>query len=180
MFNFHYVITHVYIQYLRVESDKPFKIPRNSNKYGISEILFVQYKLNEKNTLYALVMFCYLAYGVRTSLNTIFFVKVLSAIGVFLSLSFLFDTFLFFPSAFFLAFFFSIFLASSSCASASGGRARILILILDVALDIATYNWPWENMGAGRYTPTFGVVWPYDLLTIMAKLSLIGNCFLLN
>ena len=84
-------------------------------------------------------MFRYLAYGVRTSLNTIFFMKVPSTIGVFLSISFLFDVFLFFPLAFFLAFFFSIFLASS-CASASGGRARILIFVLDVALDIATYN----------------------------------------
>ena len=58
MFNFHYAITQVYIQHLRVESDKPFKILRNSNKYGISEILFVQYKLNGKNALYALVIFC--------------------------------------------------------------------------------------------------------------------------
>ena len=94
MFNFHYAITQVYIQLLHVESDKLFKIPRNSNKYGISEILFVQYKLNGKNALYALVMFCYLAYDVRTSLNIIFFVKVPSAIGVFLSLSFIFDIFL--------------------------------------------------------------------------------------
>jgi hypothetical protein len=34
----------------------------------------------------------------------------------------------------------TIFLASSSYASTSNGRARILILVLDVALDIATYN----------------------------------------
>jgi hypothetical protein len=60
------------------------------------------------------------------------------------------------------------------------GTARILILVLDVALNIATYNWPWKNTGAGRYTTTFGIIWPYDLLTVMAKLSLIGNCFLLN
>ena len=85
-------------------------------------------------------MFCYFAYGVRTSLNTIFFMKVPSTIRVFLSLSFLFDAFLFFPSSFFLAFFFSIFLASSSYASASGERARILIFIPNVALDIAMYN----------------------------------------
>ena len=63
-----------------------------------------------KNALYALVMFYYLAYFVRTSLNTIFLVKVSSAIGVFLSLSFLFDAFLFFSSAFLLAFFFSLYL----------------------------------------------------------------------
>jgi hypothetical protein len=56
----------------------------------------MHYKLNENNALYALVMFCYLAYGVRTSLNTIFFIKVPSAIRVFLYLSFLFDTFLVF------------------------------------------------------------------------------------
>ena len=88
MFNFYYAITQVYIQHLRVESDKPFKIPRNGNKYGISEILFVQYKLNGKNTLYASVMFCYLTYDVRISLNTIFFVKVPSTIGGLLILIF--------------------------------------------------------------------------------------------
>ena len=71
-------------------------------------------------------MFYYLAYDVRISLNTIFFVKVPFATGVFLSLSFLFNAFLFFPSTFFLAFFFSIFLASFSYASASSGRARII------------------------------------------------------
>ena len=61
-----------------------------------------------KNAFYALVIFYYLAYDVRTSLNTIFFVKVSFTIGVFLSLSFLFDAFFFF-SAFFLAFFFCLF-----------------------------------------------------------------------
>ena len=50
-------------------------------------------------------MFCYLAYGVRNFLNTIFFVKVPSTIGVFLSLYFLFDAFFFF-----LGILFSIFL----------------------------------------------------------------------
>jgi hypothetical protein len=34
--------------------------------------------------------------------------------------------------------------------------------------------------GAGRYTPTIRIVWPCDLLTVMAKLNLIGNCYLLN
>jgi hypothetical protein len=32
------------------------------------------------------------------------------------------------------------------------------MFVLAVALDIATYNCPWENTGAGKYTPTFGIV----------------------
>jgi hypothetical protein len=61
-----------------------------------------------------------------------------------------------------------------------GRIARILIFDLAVALDNATYNWPWENTGSGKYTPTLGIVCPCALLIVMAKLSLIGNCFLLN
>ena len=51
---------------------------------------------------------------------------------------------------------------------------------LAVALDSATYNWPCENTGFGKYTPTLGIVCPCDLLTVIAKLSRIGNCFRLN
>ena len=61
-----------------------------------------------------------------------------------------------------------------------GGTARILMFDPAVALDSATYNWPWENTSSGKYTPSFGIVCPYALLTVMAKLSLMGNCFLLN
>jgi hypothetical protein len=32
------------------------------------------------------------------------------------------------------------------------------MFILAVALDIATYNYPWENTGVGKYTPRFGIV----------------------
>ena len=50
-----------------------------------------------KNALYVLVMFYYIAYDVRTSLNIIFFVKVPSAIGVFLSYLFYLTHSYFFP-----------------------------------------------------------------------------------
>ena len=43
---------------------------------------------------------------------------------------------------------------------------------LAVALDNAT--------GSGKYTPTLEKVCPYALLTVIAKLSRIGNCFRLN
>ena len=57
---------------------------------------------------------------------------------------------------------------------------RIFMFDRAVALDRATYSWPWENTGSGKYTPTLGIVWPYALLTVIAKLSRTGNCFLLN
>jgi hypothetical protein len=51
---------------------------------------------------------------------------------------------------------------------------------LVVALDSATYNCSCENTGSGKYTSTFGIGCPYALLTVIAKLSRIGNCFRLN
>jgi hypothetical protein len=60
------------------------------------------------------------------------------------------------------------------------GTARILMFDLVVALDSATCNWSCENTGSGKYTPTLGIVCPYVFLTVIAKLSQIGNCFHLN
>ena len=51
---------------------------------------------------------------------------------------------------------------------------------LVVALDSATYNWSCENTSSGKYTLTLGIVYPCDLLTVIAKLSRIGNRFRLN
>jgi hypothetical protein len=62
----------------------------------------------------------------------------------------------------------------------AAGTARILIFDVAVALDSATYNWSCENTGSDKYTPTFGIVYPCALLTVIPKLSWIGNCFRLN
>ena len=100
----------------------------------------------------------YLFYGVRTSLYTIFFMNI-SFVAFF------------FPSPFSFPLFTSF---------SAAGTARILMFDLAVALDSATYNWPCENTGLSKYTPTLGIVYPCDLLTVIAKLSRIGNCFRLN
>ena len=102
----------------------------------------------------------YLFYGVRTSLYTIFFVNI-SFVVFFFSFPFHFH--------------FSLFTSLSAA-----GTARILMFDLVVAFDSATYNWPCESTGFSKYTPTLGIVCPYDLLTAIAKLSRIGNCFRLN
>jgi len=47
-------------------------------------------------------------------------------------------------------------------------------------LDSATFNWPWEKTGLGRYIPTFCDVCPCYLFIDMTYASLIGNCLLLN
>ena len=100
----------------------------------------------------------YLFHRVRTSLYTIFFVNI-SFVGLFFPFPFPFPLFMSFSAA---------------------GTAKILMFDLDVALDSATYNWPCENTGSGKYTLMLGIVSPYALLTVIAKLSLIGNCFHLN
>ena len=100
----------------------------------------------------------YLFHRVRTPLYTIFFVNI-SFVGLFFHFPFPFPLFTPFSAA---------------------GTAKILMFNLAVALDSATYNWPCENTGFGKYTPTLGIVYPYDLLTVIAKLSRIGNCFRLN
>ena len=98
----------------------------------------------------------YLFHRVRTPLYTIFSVNI-------------FFVGLFFP------FPFPLFTSFSAA-----GTTKILMFDLAVALDSATYNWPCENTGSGKYTPTLGIVCPCALLTIIAKLSRIGNCFRLN
>ena len=100
----------------------------------------------------------YLFHRVRTSLYTIFFVNI-SFVGLFFPFSFPFPLFTSFSAT---------------------GTAKILIFDLAVALDSATYNWPCENIGSGKYTATLGIVCPCDLLTVIAKLSRIGNCSHLN
>ena len=100
----------------------------------------------------------YLFHRVRTSLYTIFFVNI-SFIGLFFPFPFLFPLFTSFLAA---------------------GTVKILMFDLAVALDSTTYNWPCENTGSGKYTPTLGIVCPCDLLTVITKLSQIGICFRLN
>ena len=41
--------------------------------------------------------------------------------------------------------------------------------------DNATYNWPCENTGFGRYTPTCSIVCPCDLLIVIANATWTGN-----
>ena len=103
-------------------------------------------------------MMYYLFYGVRTSLYTIFFVNI-SFVAFFFPFPFPFPLF-------------TSFLAADT--------TKILMFDLAVALDSAIYNWPCENTGFNKYTPTLGIVCPCALLTVIAKLSRIGNCFRLN
>ena len=100
----------------------------------------------------------YLFHRVRTSLYIIFFMNI-SFDDLFFSFPFPFPVFTSFSAA---------------------GTAKILMFDLVVALDSATYNWLCENTGSDKYTPTLGIVCPCDLLTVIAKLSHIGNCFRLN
>ena len=100
----------------------------------------------------------YLFHRVRTSLYTIFFINI-SFVGLFFPFHFPFSLFTSFSAA---------------------GTAKILMFDFAVALDSATYNWPCENTGSGKYTPTLGIVCPCASLTVIAKLSRIGNCFRLN
>ena len=100
----------------------------------------------------------YLFYRVRTSLYTIFFVNI-SFVAFFFPFPF--------PSPLFTSF-------------SAADTSRILMFDHATALDSATYNWPCENTSSGKYTPTLGIVWPCALLTVIAKLSRIGNYFRLN
>ena len=40
----------------------------------------------------------------------------------------------------------------------------------------ATYNCPCVKQGVGKYTPTWRIVWPWDLLMVIVKAGRIGNC----
>ena len=100
----------------------------------------------------------YLFHRVRTSLYIIFFVNI-SFVGLFFPFYFPFPLFTSFSAA---------------------GTAKILMFDLVVALDSVRYNWPCENTCSDKYISMLGIVCPYDLLTVIAKLSRIGNCFCLN
>ena len=100
----------------------------------------------------------YLFHRVRISLYTIFFVNI-SFVGLFFPFPFPFPC---------------------SRPSQQPAQPKILMFDLVVALDSATYNWPCENTGSCKYIPTLGIVCPCALLTVIAKLSRIGNCFRLN
>ena len=48
----------------------------------------------------------------------------------------------------------------------------------DLALEKATYNWPWEKTGSARKMRSLSKVWPWDLLTVIEYESLMGNWIL--
>jgi len=52
--------------------------------------------------------------------------------------------------------------------------------LLDATLDIATYNWPSENIDCGRYTPTCLRDCLWLLLIVIAKHIDMGNCLRWN
>ena len=56
----------------------------------------------------------------------------------------------------------------------------IYMLFCEIALDSATYNWPWAKTGFGKYIPKKLYVWPCDLFIVMANAIIIGNCLRLN
>ena len=53
---------------------------------------------------------------------------------------------------------------------------QIFMLFWFVHLDRATYNCPCEKTGSLRLTPTYSKVCPCDLLIVIAKAGIIGNC----
>ena len=50
----------------------------------------------------------------------------------------------------------------------------------ELTLEQATYSWPCEKQGCLKSTPTTLRVWPWDLLIVIAKHTLTGNCRRLN
>ena len=42
------------------------------------------------------------------------------------------------------------------------------------------YSWPWEKTCSGKYRPTLSIVYPCNLLIVIANVGLIGTCLLLN
>ena len=50
-----------------------------------------------------------------------------------------------------------------------------LIFWYEVILDRATYNWPCENTGWGKYIPTLSKDCPCDLLIVIENATLTGN-----
>ena len=66
-----------------------------------------------------------------------------------------------------------MFVVTGVCASLGN---RIFTFEAEVHLDIATYNWPWVKTGVLRSTPTYLTDCPWDLLIVIAKANLTGNC----
>ena len=46
---------------------------------------------------------------------------------------------------------------------------RICSPFLLCTRESATYNWPWENTGFGKYNPTCAKDYPWDLLMVIAN-----------
>jgi len=53
---------------------------------------------------------------------------------------------------------------------------KIFNPFLDVTLETATYSWPCEKTGWGRYIPTFCSDCPWLLFIVIANDTEIGNC----
>jgi len=65
-------------------------------------------------------------------------------------------------------------------SSPSSSVINIFSPSLDVTLETTTYNWPWENTGVGRYTPTCLSDYPWLLLIVIANDTVKRNCFRWN
>ena len=52
---------------------------------------------------------------------------------------------------------------------------RTFVIVIEVPPDNVTYNWPCEKTFCGKYTLTYGIVWPCVLFIVIAKLNRIGN-----
>ena len=49
-----------------------------------------------------------------------------------------------------------------------------------LTLERATYNWLWEKHGFSKSKPQIVIVWPCDVLIVIAKAKRIGNCKCFN
>jgi hypothetical protein len=74
----------------------------------------------------------------------------------------------------------TFFVKSQSSPSIFPSLTRTFVEFWETPLDKATYNWPWLKTCRGKSIPTLGMVYPYDLFMVIAKLSLTVNCFLLS
>ena len=50
---------------------------------------------------------------------------------------------------------------------------RICSPFLLCTRESATYNWPWENTGFGKYNPTCAKDYPWDLLMVIANYNVL-------
>ena len=57
-----------------------------------------------------------------------------------------------------------------ACLSEPVSSTRHLTFSAATPLENATYNWPWEKTGVGRYIPRrMGMLWPWHLLMVIAQ-----------